>query len=88
MRRYQTSIKSLIKAKKDYQNINGGIEPIFLSDWDSDYSSVKIPCLMYNETDLSDLQKYYFWTDEENYRSYIQSFFSEHFSSFAERKDT
>ena len=80
MRRYQTSIKSLIKAKKDYQNINGGIEPIFLSDWDSDYSSVKIPHLMYNETDLSDLQKYYFWTDEENYRSYIQSFFSEHFS--------
>ncbi len=78
MRRYQTSIKSLMQARTAYCKKNG-VEPIFLSDWDSDYRNIQIPNLMYY-TQPSNLQKYYFWTDEENYRINIQNFFSKNFS--------
>lgn len=79
MRRYYTSIKSLMQARFDFQK-ERGIEPIFLSDWDSDYNSIHMPNLAFNNACLADVQKYYFWTDEEGYRTTIQSFFFNQFS--------
>lgn len=80
MRRYNTSIKDIVYAKANYCKKHNGQDPIFLSDWNSDYNSILIPSLEYNSTQFSDLQNYYFWTDENDYRSNIQSFFSYHFS--------
>lgn len=79
MRRYNTSIKSLMEAKNAYQT-KRGVAPIFLSDWDSDYNSIQMPNLAYNNARLEDVQKYYFWTDEEGYRDSIQTFLSSHFA--------
>lgn len=79
MRRYYTSIKSLMQARNAFQQ-KKGIAPIFLSDWDSDYNSIHMPNLAFNNACLADVQKYYFWTDEEGYRDTIQSFFSNQFS--------
>lgn len=79
MRRYYTSIKSLMQARNTFQK-KSGITPIFLSDWDSDYNSIHMPNLAFNNACLADIQKYYFWTDEEGYRDTIQSFFLNQFS--------
>lgn len=80
MKRYQTSIKSLIQAKVKYQSDNG-VEPIFLSHWDSDHDSVMIPNLKFDIVNLLDMQKYYFWTDEENFKEYVQKFFLQQFAA-------
>lgn len=77
MRRYQTSIKPLMQARTHFQLRNGQY-PIFLSDWDADYNSVYIPSLS-NNVSCADLHKYYFWTDEENIRVHIQTFFKSQF---------
>lgn len=79
MKRYYTSIKSLMQARNAFQK-ERGIAPIFLSDWDSDYNSIHMPNLAFNNACLADVQKYYFWTDEEGYRASFQSFFSNQFS--------
>ena len=78
MRRYQTSIKALMTAKTQYQTKTGN-DPIFLSDWDSDYTSIQMPTLKINSS-LSALQKYYFWTDEWNFRESIQVFFTRQYN--------
>ena len=80
MRRYQTSIKPLLEAKTSYF-LNNGVEPVFLSDWDSDYNAIKIPDIALDSGTVhkTDLQKYYFWTDEENFRNSVQDFFLEQF---------
>lgn len=80
MRRYNTSIKELIQAKNLYKKENSNKEPIFLSDWDPDYSYIQIPHLYYNSNTPIDLQRYYFWTDESEYRSNIQNFFLKQFA--------
>ena len=79
MRRYQTSIKALMTAKTQYQ-ITTGNAPIFLSDWDSDYNSVQMPTLKIDNSSLSAMQKYYFWTDEWNFRESIQNFFTSQYN--------
>ena len=79
MRRYNTSIKSITQARSSYFH-ETGTSPIFLSDWDSDYNSIHMPNLALNSVQLSDVQKYYFWTDEEGYRDTIQNFFSNQYS--------
>ena len=78
MKRFQTSIKSLMQAQKQYKDENGN-KAIFLSDWDSDYKSIKIPNMIYNNCDELKLQQYYFWTDECNYKENVQNFFSSQF---------
>ncbi len=79
MRRYNTSIKTIMQSKDTFQK-RTGTSPIFLSDWDADYNSIHLPELNFSSTNLADVQKYYFWTDEENYRANIKSFFSDKFS--------
>lgn len=73
MRRFETSIRFLMQAKTEYQ-FKYGESPIFLSDWDSDYNSVKMPALSFSSSELSKIQKYYFWTDEEKYKEYVKAF--------------
>lgn len=70
MRRYNTSIKAIMQARSAFYQ-ETGTRPIFLSDWDSDYNSIHMPNLSLNSVQLSDVQKYYFWTDEEGYRDTI-----------------
>ena len=79
MRRYDTSIKDIVYAKANFCKNHSGQDPIFLSDWNSDYNNILIPSLEYNSSKSSDLQQYYFWTDENNYRSNIQTFIFNHF---------
>lgn len=79
MRRYNTSIKAIMQARSAFYQ-ETGTRPIFLSDWDSDYNSIHMPNLSLNSVQLSDVQKYYFWTDEEGYRDTIQSCFSNQYS--------
>lgn len=78
MRRFQTSIKTLMQARTDYLQ-EKGISPIFLSDWDSDYSRIKMPAIQALKPSQPDLQKYYFWTDEEQYRTYIKNYIEQSF---------
>lgn len=77
MRRYETSIKLLMQGKKEYYQKNGH-QPIFLSDWDADYSSITFPKINYNLKN-TDAQKYYFWTDENNFRIEYKHFFKKNF---------
>lgn len=79
MRRYNTSIRAITQARSAYFQ-ETGTSPIFLSDWDADYNSIHMPSLTLNSVQLSDVQKYYFWTDEEGYRGAIQKFFSNQYS--------
>lgn len=79
MRRYDTSIKTILQEKNRYLQETGA-SPVFLSDWDSDYNSIRMPSLNYHNICLSDVQKYYFWTDEEGYRDTVQTFLYSQFS--------
>ena len=79
MRRYDTSIKTILQKKNRYLQETGA-SPVFLSDWDSDYNSIRMPSLNYHNICLSDVQKYYFWTDEEGYRDTVQTFLYSQFS--------
>lgn len=78
MRRYDTSIKQLMLARKNYFSQTGR-SPIFLSDWDSELDQVVIPTIPLNVTN-DEMHKYYFWTDEENFRTRFKSFFEKVFA--------
>lgn len=79
MRRFETSIKELMKAKNSYI-LEHGNEPIFLSNWDSDAKSISIPDFDYNLV-KEDAQKYYYFTDEINNKRYFNTFYQHNFNS-------
>lgn len=80
MRRYETSIKELMIARNNYEKTLKEA-PVFLSDWDSDFESIKMPNLDFNDLTSRAIQKYYFWTDEENYKTNIIEYFKKTFSN-------
>lgn len=75
MRRFETSIKELINAKNKYI-LSTGKNPIFLSDWDVDFNEITYPRLNLNITN-EEAHKYYYWTDELNYKKHFKSFIKE-----------
>lgn len=79
MRRYETSIKELLSAKKNYEEKTGKTV-IFLSDWDVSFKNIKIPRFNFADITVREEQKYYFWTDEENFKSNIINCFNKIFS--------
>ena len=79
MRRYNTSIKKIMQARSTFYQ-ETGTNPIFLSDWDTDFNSINMPSFSLNSVQLSDVQKYYFWTDEEGYRDNVQNYFFDQYS--------
>ncbi len=80
MRRYETSIKELMIARNNYEQTSKEA-PVFLSNWDSDFESIKMPALDFNDLTNRAIQKYYFWTDEENYKTNIIEYFKKTFSN-------
>ena len=47
---------------------------------DSDFESIKMPNLAFDDITSRAIQKYYFWTDEENYKTNIIEYFKRTFS--------
>ena len=72
MRRFDTSIKDLVKAQCDYTNTHG-TTPIFLSDWDASFSEISFPSLDFGFS-YEEAQKYYYWTDEMNNKNSFQKY--------------
>lgn len=79
MRRYETTIKELINARNNYEKISKK-KTVFLSDWDANFESIKMPKISFDEVTNRAIQKYYFWTDEENYKKNIIDYFKRTFS--------
>lgn len=79
MRRYETTIKELINARNNYEKISKK-KTVFLSDWDANFESIKMPKISFDEVTNHAIQKYYFWTDEENYKRNIIDYFKRTFS--------
>ncbi|MCM1297481.1 MAG: pyridoxal phosphate-dependent aminotransferase [Muribaculaceae bacterium] len=80
MKRFNTSIKELMEAQKDY-NSSCKEKAIFLSDWNAELEKVMYPSFdlgkeLYNKSAIGN---YHYWTDELNYKSHFQQCFQDLF---------
>lgn len=82
MKRYNTSIKKIMEAQKEY-NLSHKEKAIFLSDWNAELEKINYPPIN-NEQNLFDkstIGNYYYWTDELNYKSHFKQFYQELFQT-------
>lgn len=80
MKRFNTSIKRLMEAQKDY-NSSHKEKAIFLSDWDVELEKVIYPSFDFG-TELhsrSAIGNYHYWTDELNFKSHFRQYFQDVF---------
>lgn len=80
MKRFNTSIKRLMEAQKDY-NFSHRDKAIFLSDWNADLERVMYPSFDFGKElySRSAIGNYHYWTDELNYKSHFQQCFQDLF---------
>lgn len=82
MKRFNTSIKRLMQAQKEY-NFSNREKAIFLSDWNAELEKVMYPSFDFGKElySRSAMGNYHYWTDELNYKSHFQQCFHDLFRS-------
>ena len=82
MRQFDTSIKLLMEAKREY-NLSHKEQAIFLSDWDVEVDTKPYGILLNDDivnSYNSNINSYYYWTDEHGYSPIFANYYKQRFN--------